>query len=106
MNAGKIQLTMTDEPRPPQPPANDDLETQRETEERGLRGIGRRMSGALQGALENPAEREKLRQMKRSNKATMQDAENQQDKLRQLQLNASRNKRRTGRIKTSFAQTG
>ena len=44
MNAGKIQLTMTDQPRPPQPPANDDLEAQREIEERGLRGIGERMS--------------------------------------------------------------
>jgi hypothetical protein len=63
MNAGKIQLTMTDRPRPPHPPANDDLETPRDSEERGLRGIGKRMSGVLQGALENPAEREKLRQM-------------------------------------------
>ena len=50
MSAGKIQLTMTDRPRPPQPPANDDLEAPREIEERGLRGIGERMSGALRGA--------------------------------------------------------
>jgi hypothetical protein len=74
MSAGKIQLTMTDRPRPPQPPANDDLESQRLVEERGLRGIGRRLSGAMQGALENPADpaREKLREL-------------QEKKLRQLQ---------------------
>jgi hypothetical protein len=63
MNAGKIQLALTDRPRPPRPPANDDLEFQRDSEERGLRGIGRRMSGVLQDALQNPAERERLRQL-------------------------------------------
>jgi hypothetical protein len=50
----KILLTMTDQPRPPQPPANDDLEAPPVDGERGLRGIGRRLSGALRGALENP----------------------------------------------------
>ena len=40
VNSGKIQLTMTDRPRPPQPPANDDLEASREIAERGLRGLG------------------------------------------------------------------
>jgi len=50
--AGKIQLTLTDRPRPPQPPANDDLESAREISERGLRGIGERLSGALRDALE------------------------------------------------------
>ena len=55
MSAGKIQLTMTDRPRPPQPPANDDLEAPREIVERGLRGLGQRMGGAWRGALEKPA---------------------------------------------------
>jgi tetratricopeptide (TPR) repeat protein len=86
MNAGKIQLTMTDEPRPPQPPANDDLEAQPETAERGLRGIGRRLSGALQGALENSAESRKLQQMKAIEEQRMRMLKNQKDKLRQLQL--------------------
>lgn len=49
---GKIQLTVTDRPRPPQPPTNDDLESAREISERGLRGIGERLSGALREALE------------------------------------------------------
>ncbi len=53
MGASKIQLAMTDRPRPPQPPANDDLEASREIVERGLRGLGVRLGGALRGALEN-----------------------------------------------------
>jgi hypothetical protein len=54
MSAGKIQLTMTDRPRPPQPPANDDLEAPRQIVERGLRGLGQRLGSALRGALEKP----------------------------------------------------
>jgi len=53
LGAAKLLLTMTDRPRPPQPPANDDLEATRETVERGIRGIGVRLGGALRGALEN-----------------------------------------------------
>jgi hypothetical protein len=53
---GKIQLAMTDRPRPPQPPGNDDLEAPREIVERGLRGLGRRVGGALRGALESGAD--------------------------------------------------
>jgi hypothetical protein len=53
MGAAKLLLTMTDRPRPPQPPANDDLEGTREIVERGIRGIGARLGGALRGALEN-----------------------------------------------------
>jgi hypothetical protein len=53
MGAAKLVLTMTDRPRPPQPPANDDLEATREVVERGIRGIGVRLGGALRGALEN-----------------------------------------------------
>jgi hypothetical protein len=59
MSAVKIQLTFTDDPRPPQPPANDDLEAPREAEEGGLRAIGRRMSGALRSVLEGPPVRER-----------------------------------------------
>jgi len=86
LNAGKIQLAMTDRPRPPRPPVNDDLETLRDDGERGLRGIGKRMSGALQGALENPAERERLRQMQLIEQARRQALQAQQEALRRLQL--------------------
>jgi outer membrane protein assembly factor BamB len=48
----KIHLTLTDRPKAPQPPANDDLEVSRETTERGIRGLGARMSGALRDALD------------------------------------------------------
>jgi hypothetical protein len=52
IGAANIQLTLSDRPRPPRPPANDDLEASRELVERGLRGIGAKMGGALRGALE------------------------------------------------------
>jgi hypothetical protein len=52
LGTAKIQLTLTDRPRPPQPPANDDLEAAKEVGERGLRGLGAQLSGALRGALE------------------------------------------------------
>jgi hypothetical protein len=86
MNAGKIQLAMTDRPRPPQPPANDDLETMRSSEDRGLRGIGQRMTGVLQSALENPAERERLRQLELIEQARREALKAQQERLRQLQI--------------------
>jgi hypothetical protein len=53
-SAGKIQLTMTDGPRPPQPPTNDDLEAPREIAERGLPALGQRFLNALQRSLEKP----------------------------------------------------
>jgi len=53
MGTAKLLLTMTDRPRPPQPPANDDLEATREIVERGINGIGVRLGTALRGALEN-----------------------------------------------------
>jgi hypothetical protein len=53
MGASKLLLTMTDRPRPPQPPANDDLEATREIVEHGINGIGARLGSALRGALEN-----------------------------------------------------
>jgi hypothetical protein len=91
-NAGKIQLVMTDRPRPPQPPANDDLESKREVEERGLRSIGRRMSGVLQDALEGPQEREKLKQMQKVEEARRKILEEQKERLRQLQLEREKQK--------------
>jgi outer membrane protein assembly factor BamB len=53
MGTAKLLLTMTDRPRPPQPPTNDDLEASREIVERGMNGIGVRLGNALRGALEN-----------------------------------------------------
>ena len=53
MGASKLLLTMTDRPRPPQPPSNDDLEATREIVEHGINGIGARLGSALRGALEN-----------------------------------------------------
>jgi hypothetical protein len=51
-NAGTISLTMTDRPRPPRPPANDDLETTPTERQRGLVGLGERMGSALRGVIE------------------------------------------------------
>jgi hypothetical protein len=50
---------MTDRPRPPQPPANDDLEAPREVEAEGLRGIGRRIGEVLRGHLEKTEDESK-----------------------------------------------
>jgi outer membrane protein assembly factor BamB/thioredoxin-like negative regulator of GroEL len=50
--ASTIQLTMTGRPRPPQPPANDDLESAPQEQARGLRGIGRRIGEVLRSKLE------------------------------------------------------
>jgi hypothetical protein len=46
-----IELRLTDKPRPPQPPVNDDVESTREIAERGLLGLGQRL---LRGAIESP----------------------------------------------------
>jgi outer membrane protein assembly factor BamB/tetratricopeptide (TPR) repeat protein len=53
MNGAEVYLTATERPRPPQPPANDDLEMPRTSAERGLMEVGRRMVGVVQEALEN-----------------------------------------------------
>jgi hypothetical protein len=50
-NSSTIQLAMTDRPRPPSPPANDDIEVPRETTERGLVGLGQRMGAVLRGTI-------------------------------------------------------
>jgi outer membrane protein assembly factor BamB len=52
MNEAQILLSMSDRPRPPQPPADDDLEIPRSSAERGLWGVAGRMGSALQSALE------------------------------------------------------
>jgi hypothetical protein len=54
-NSGTVQLTMTDRPRPPRPPANDDLEAEPEKRERGLVKLGERMGAALRGTIEREA---------------------------------------------------
>jgi hypothetical protein len=45
---GKIQLAVSKRPRPPQPPAHDELEAARQISQRGLLGLGERM---LRGAI-------------------------------------------------------
>jgi outer membrane protein assembly factor BamB len=50
--SSRIELAVTDEPRPPQPPANDELESVREVGRRGLVGLGERM---LRGTISDPA---------------------------------------------------
>jgi hypothetical protein len=58
MSANRILLTLTDEPRPAGGPANDDVTTaQAEVKDPGIGGIGRRITGAIQEALEQAAER-------------------------------------------------
>jgi hypothetical protein len=54
MTSGKIELTMTDDPRPPQPPGNDDLESPREIANRGLKALGQRIGDAFRGAMDQP----------------------------------------------------
>jgi hypothetical protein len=57
MSANRILLTLTDEPRPAGSPANDDsAAATEEPKDTGLGGIGRRITGAIQGALEKAAE--------------------------------------------------
>lgn len=55
MSAGKIVLALSDTPRPPQPVANDDLETPREKKEHGLRAVGQKFGEAMGKALEGSA---------------------------------------------------
>jgi hypothetical protein len=48
-----VRLTATSEPRPPEPPANDDLVAAREFTERGLRAVARQLGNALQESSED-----------------------------------------------------
>jgi hypothetical protein len=50
-NAGTIRLALTDRPRPPRPPANDELEASQQRSERGLVGLGQRVGAALRGTI-------------------------------------------------------
>jgi outer membrane protein assembly factor BamB len=61
MNGAEVYLTASDRPRPPQPPANDDLELPRTGAERGLMEVGRRMVGAVQDALEKQPDGDRSR---------------------------------------------
>jgi hypothetical protein len=54
MSTRTARLMLTDEPRPPGPPANDDVEAARRSLGRGLWEVGRRMGDVLQEALQNP----------------------------------------------------
>jgi hypothetical protein len=59
MSANKIVLTLTNEPKEAGPPANDDAAAKPEVTDSGLGGLGRRITGALQGALQKAAESQK-----------------------------------------------
>jgi hypothetical protein len=50
MSALAVRLTPTDRPRPPAPPAQDDLVADREFSERGLPGVARQIGKALEDA--------------------------------------------------------
>jgi outer membrane protein assembly factor BamB len=58
-NAGRIQLTRTDRPRPPRPPANDDLEAEPEQRERGLAGVAERLGEAFRGSMQRDSNNER-----------------------------------------------
>jgi outer membrane protein assembly factor BamB len=53
-SSSRIKLLVTDRGKPPQPPANDELEAVREIGRRGLLGLGEKM---LRGAISDPAVR-------------------------------------------------
>jgi outer membrane protein assembly factor BamB len=55
MSTKTIRLRLTDEPRPPEPPANDSVEAPRKSLGRGLWGVGRRMGSVIQGVIKDPA---------------------------------------------------
>jgi outer membrane protein assembly factor BamB len=83
LGTAKIQLTLTDRPRPPQPPANDDLEGVKEVGERGLRGLGAQLGGALRGVLEkstpNEPTQRKPTDAKRADAAPAKNGKNDVD---------------------------
>jgi hypothetical protein len=54
MSARTVRLEFSDRPRPPEPPANDLVETPRKTLGTGLWGVARRMGDRIQGAIQNP----------------------------------------------------
>jgi hypothetical protein len=58
--SSRIELAVTEEPKPPRPPANDELESVREEGRRGLMGLGEKM---LRGTISDPAA-QRLRQLR------------------------------------------
>jgi len=53
MSARTVRLAYTDQPRPPEPPANDRVEARRKRSGGGLLGVGQRMGEAIQGRIQN-----------------------------------------------------
>jgi outer membrane protein assembly factor BamB len=58
MSASRIVLTLTDDPVTAQTPTNDDAPKESDDEKGGLGGLGRRITGALQDALQKSSERQ------------------------------------------------
>jgi outer membrane protein assembly factor BamB len=58
--SSRIELAVTDKPKPPRPPANDELESVRQEGRRGLMGLGERM---LRGTIPDPAA-QRLRELR------------------------------------------
>jgi outer membrane protein assembly factor BamB len=54
MSTKTIRLRFTDEPRPPEPPANESVEAPRKSLGRGLWGVGQRMGSVIQGVIRDP----------------------------------------------------
>lgn len=54
MSARTIRLAYSDQPRSPEPPANDRIEAARTRSGGGLLSVGQRMGEAIQGAIQNP----------------------------------------------------
>lgn len=54
MSNREVHLALSEAPRPPAPPANDDLESPPLHNDRGLWGVGRKIGEVLQGAMQNP----------------------------------------------------
>ena len=52
MTAKTIRLTLSEQPRSPEPPANDLVEAPRKSLGRGLWGVTRRMGNALQDVIQ------------------------------------------------------
>lgn len=55
MSTKTIRLRFTDQPRSPQPPANDLVEAPRKSLGRGLWGVGRRMGSVIESVIKDPA---------------------------------------------------
>lgn len=54
MSTRTVRLSLSDRPRPPEPPANDAVEAARKSLGRGLWDVGRKMGDVIQEAWQNP----------------------------------------------------